>query len=195
MPDSAAKKTGDPVRVLRKTEGEPAIEDDWLFVRFEPDSGDLIAEKDGKRIVCPREEFENLNFPGSSGLWETVSENGDEEALNEARRAWASLDLAKTASCLLKYCRTVDPAFTGCQTAAEFAAKARSSADSCANALVLLRIELKRAEAEYNRCPNETSFQNDQKDTTRLYCHDKLVPAWCHLAACLESIEAARKSR
>jgi hypothetical protein len=207
MPASAAKRPGDRVRLLRGAGEDAAIEDDWLLIRFEPDSGNLVAEKDGKRITRPRDEYEKLNFPGSDDIWEILSGN-DEEDLNKAKSAWAGLDLAKTSSGLLGYGRTLDSAFAGCQTAADFQAKVRSLADSCASAVNLLRIELKRAEAEYDRCPTGTSFENDRKDhllsrlrdvqerySTRLYGRDTLLPAWRRVADCLESLKAAQENR
>jgi hypothetical protein len=204
MPVSTAKKSGDPILVRRKAGAIAAIEADWQFVRFEPDSGNLVAEKEGKRIVCSRDECEALNFPGSSEIWELLCSEPDDENLQEAGRAWAELDLPKTASCLLEYGRGLDPSLASCQTSADFTDKARSLASSCENAHAVLRMDMKRAEAEYNRCPVGTAFENDQKDdlldrwrelqaryATKAHCLDKLVPVCSRLADCLKALQTA----
>jgi len=208
MPASAAKKPGDPVRVRRKAGGTAAIEDGWRFVRFEPDSGNLVAEKDGKRVVCARGECEKLNYPGSGEMWELLCSQPDDENLREAGCAWAELDLSKTASRLLEYGRALDPSFASCQTAIDFSGKVRALAESCDSSIAVLRMDMKRAEAEYNRCPVGTAFDNDRKDdlldrwrdlqaryAAKAYCRDKLIPACCRVSACLESLDAARKAR
>jgi hypothetical protein len=206
MPASAAKQPGDPVLLRRKSGDSSTIEEDWRFVRFEPDSGDLIAEKEGKRVVCSRGECEALNFPGSGDVWQLICSEPDDQNLQGARCAWAELNLSKLVTCLLRHGRALDPALESCQTPTEFAEKVNAIAEVCENSLALLRLELKRAEAEYNRCPTETSFQNDQKDdlldrwrglqdrfAARAYRRNKLIPAWQRLAACLEAVQMAKQ--
>lgn len=206
MPDLIAKKTGDLVRVLERN-GEPAIQNNWTFVRFEPDSGNLVAEKDGKRIVSLRPEFEKLNFPGSSEVWDIVNQDEHDEHLAKARTEWAKLNLSGLIKALLDYARTLDPALAGIQTIADLAEKVRELKDVCASAVELLRLDTNRAEAAYNRCQGGTALENDQKDTllehwhdlqnryaARLHRHEKLVPAWCRLVDALESAAAAAKT-
>jgi len=208
MPGSAVKKPGDPVRVRRTADMNALIEDDWKLIRFEPDSGNLIAEKNGKRVVCSRGECETLNFPGSDEVWGLLNSEPDDKNLCEARCAWTELNLCKTASCLLEYGRALDPALASCQTCADFASKVRSITEACESALVVLRMDIKRAEAEYKRCPAGSSFNNDLKDdclsrwrylqekyAAKAHCRDNLIPACGRLAKCLDNLEAARKSQ
>ncbi len=206
MPASAAKKPGDQVRVRRKDGETFLLENDWTFVRFEPDSGNMVAEKGGKRVICARGECLLLNFPASDTLWSLIVSEPEDDNLRAAEQAWAKLDLPKAVSCLLAYGRTLDPSFRGIQTGGDFASKTRSLAESCESALTLLKMEMKRAETEYNRCPVGTAFDNDRKDelldawrdlqakyAAKAYCRDRLLPACRDLIACLKGIEEAKK--
>ena len=206
MPASAFKKPGDPVLVRRKGE-TPALEGGWRFVRFEPDSGNLIAEKGGKRVACARSECRLLNFPGSGAVWDLIESEPDDDNLRAARSAWTELDLSRASSRLLEYGRSLDPSFGGAQTAADYAAKTLSLAESCESALTVLNTDLKRAEAEYGRCPAGTSSEKERKSelldrwqglqaeyAAKAHRRDRLLPACRNLMRCLESIEAARKS-
>jgi hypothetical protein len=204
---STAKKTGDLVRVLRQANKEDAIENDWSFVRFEPDSGNLIAEKNGKRINCPRKEYDCLNFPGSGNVWQIASADPADPDLAKALAAWAKLDIPGVIRALLSHARTLDPGLIGIQTIADLTVKVREIRDACLSSIEILRLDMKRAEAEYNRAPIGTSLENDQKDNllerwrslqdrhaARVHLHDKMLPVICGLVAALQSLEAAAKS-
>ncbi len=204
---SDAKKPGDLIRVIRREKGSAAIEGGWALIRFEPESGNAIAEKDGKRISSPRKEFEKLNFSGSNGLWEIIGEDPGDPDLEEAEKAWAALDLAGAKKALMRRVRGLDPGLSGVQTLSDFSAKVRAMRDSCLSSMELLRIEIKRAEAEYNRAPVGTAFLNDQKDTllgrlrgledryaARAHLRDKIMPILCAFSDALRGLEEAMRS-
>jgi hypothetical protein len=199
----SVNNNGNTVRVLARDQEPSLIESDWVLVRFEPDSGNLVAEKNGKRIVCPRTEYECLNFPGSDEVWHIITENNTDPDLAKACSLWAKLDLTGLTRALIAHTRTLDPAFRGVQTLSDLSEKIHELHGSCQGSMEVLRLEMKRAEAEYNRCPNRTSFESDQKDNllehwhnlqnryaARLYQHEKLIPAWDRLIAALENLNA-----
>lgn len=199
-----AKKPGDPVRVIRHNGQRTEIENDWFLVRFEPDSGDLIAEKRGKRITSPRAEYDLLNFPGSAGVWELLCSDGDDAVIVKAKNAWAGLDLHGAIRRLLDYGRALGPEFAGIQTVSDFLSKAEGLKSSCLSSMEVLGLEAKRAQAEYDRAPIGSSFDNDSKDTllqrlcgikdrlaSREHVRDAIFPAICALADALTSLEKA----
>jgi hypothetical protein len=181
MPTTAvnAKRPGTLIRVCRKSADAPVLECDWELVRIEPDSGNVVAERNGKRIVCLRGEFDKLNFPGSDEVWKLLASEPGDDDLRAAGQTWAKLDLEGVGAALIRHARNLDP---------------------------VLQIEVKRAKQEYDRCGTATPFLCDQKDNllsrwrhledqyaARKYRCEKLLPAWRRLIAALESLDAAVK--
>jgi hypothetical protein len=204
----SGKKPGDIVRILRRKGNDAEIENGWAVVRFEPDSGDLVAEKEGTRSVSKREEYLKLNFPGSAAVWDFIASDASDADLLKARESWAKLDLRGTMRRLLDHARTLDPRLAGIQTAEDFHSKIRSLKDACLSSMEVLRLESKRAEAEYNRAPNSTSFESDRKDnlldrwrgikdrlSAREHLAKEIMPIMCGLADALTSLDEASKEQ
>jgi hypothetical protein len=203
MPAPAVKTPGSTIRV-RRIDGEtPVMEYGWTLQRFEPDSGNVIAEKDGMRITCAREDFELLNFPGSDDIWEIISCENPNDDLKKAGESWKKLDLPGVLGALLRHARGMDPSFSGVQTVSDLRQKIDDARRTFSHQMDVLRLEARRAEEEYNRCPARTAFDNDQKDTllsrwrgledrysSRKYCCEKLLPIWQKMASALEHIDA-----
>jgi hypothetical protein len=206
MPDPAAAKTTERiVRVRREGDGATALEYGWALIRLEPESGNAVCEHGEQRIVCPRQEFSLLNFPGSDDLWTIVSAPDDD--LKKAMDAWAKLDLQSVSVALIKYARTLDPIFTGAQTAADIAQKTAEIETLCRHSMDLLHLEIKRARNEYDRFVARTAWENDEKDhllskvrgledkcAARAYRYENQLPIWRRLCATLEAVDAARRN-
>lgn len=199
----AAKTPGGMIRICRKNGDATVIECDWTLARIEPETGNAIAERDGKRITCPRNDFESLNFPGSDEVWNVISADHRDGDLEEAESRWAAFDLPGVKSALLNHARKLNPAFAGIQTVSDLHSKIENAERTLLHQADVLRLEARRAHNEYNRCSGRTGFDNDQKDTllsrwrdiedrlaTRRYCCDKLLPLWKKMADVLDLLEA-----
>ena len=197
-----AKQPGDAVRITRNG-SDPAIEDGWVLVRFEPGSGNAVAEKDGKRVITERAAFDALNFPGSDELWEMLSAPELDAELLPVKAAWSKADLPGVVSALVKYARTLDPAFAGVQTASDMIEKAKEHEDSCQSSLEILRLDAARAKREYDQYPARTALENDHKDNlltrwrnlddqyaAHRYQCDRLIPAWRRTSSALKALTA-----
>ncbi len=205
MPGSSkAKQPGDPARVKRPGVNGGAVENDWTLVRFEPRSGNAVAEKAGKRVIVPQAEFAALNFPGSDLLWNLVEAADLEECLAQAKTAWLNADLPGVFSSLMKHAREMDPAFAGVQTLDDLVKKAQAEEDACRSSLEVLRIDVTRSEREYNQYLARTPLENDTKDNllarwrsledqyaARKHQCEKLIPAWHRVAAALQALVKA----
>jgi hypothetical protein len=206
MPDLAdAKPTEHLVRVVRERDGAPALECGWALIRLEPESGNAVCEHGEQRIICPHQEFSSLNFPGSDDLWTIVS--APDDCLAKARDAWTKLDLQSVMNALVKYARTLDPVFSGAQTAADIVQKTAEAETLCRHSMDILHLEIKRARGEYNRFVARTAWENDEKDhllskvrgledkcAARAYRCENQLPIWRRLCAALEAVEAARRA-
>lgn len=191
------------VRVRRATVDETAIESGWQLVRFEPESGNAVCERNEARMICPRDEFESLNFPGSDEVWSLIHE-ADDRDLQKACVAWAKLDLRGTALALLQYTRKLDPAFHDVQLLSDLDKKILKVDDICRKTLDLLRVETKRKRDEYERQTASNASEIDKKDELLLdlrnledrsaaqdYRHDVQLPAWRRLASAIRTLNAA----
>ena len=202
-----AESSNKPVRVCRTLGGKQVIEGDWKLSRIEPESGNAIVERGGKTLAVDRNIYEKLNFPGSDKVWGVLSVPHEEADLAAARKSWTQLDLAGVMAALVRHARDLDPVLIGVQTVADLEKKIEEIADTCIRSMDILRLEVRRVEDEYNRCPSRTSFDNDQKDTllarfqhledqfsTRKYRCETLVPEWQRLVTAIRSLEAAQKN-
>jgi len=193
------------VRIIRDATGGRMIEPGWSLVRLEPESGNAVCERGGKRVVCPQREFEALNFPGSDEAWSFIAGAADDE-LKKAGAAWAELDLHGAASALLHYARELDPAFRGIQIISDMEEKIGKIDDLCKKTLDLLRVETKRKRDEYERQTASNLSAIDKKDETLLdlrdledryaaqaYRHDVQLPEWRRLASAIRSFDAIAK--
>jgi len=208
MPDVSRSTAGaEAVRVRRERAGEPEIEDGWTLIRIEPESGNVVCEREEKRIVCRRDEFEKLNFPGSDDVWCFVADPNEND-LKNARQNWAKLDLFAAASALLRHARTLDPAFAGIQTIGDLDKKINEINDVCRRGMDVLRLEIKRAKNEYDRFNAQNPLETDKKDSllsrlrdledryaTCAYRHATLLPAWQRLCSGLAQLEATAKTK
>ena len=203
MPAAADKKPGDPARVRQEDSGKTFFENDWTIVRFEPNSGNAVLEKDSKRITVPRAEFEIFNFKGSDDLWQALTADYKDGERERALAAWLGMDTFGVRRALVAYARTLDPSFAGVQTVADLAEKIRMREDAIKSSLSILRMDVARAEREYNRFEARTAFENDRKDAlltkvrnlqdqcdAKNYENDTLLPIWQKVLAALNGIEA-----
>jgi hypothetical protein len=199
---NGAKPIGATVRVRRERNGSPQIESGWSLIRVEPESGNTVCQLGRQRIVSLRREFELLNFPGSDDLWGILSdEKGDE--LIKVKTSWAKLDLPGAVGGLLKYARTLDPELSGVQTVADIVQKLNEIESVCKRSMDLLRLEIKRAQSEYDRFVAQTALEYDKKDSllarvreaenkyaARAYRYETQLPAWRRLVAVVQSMGA-----
>jgi hypothetical protein len=208
MPDfHGAKKIGDKARALRaKNSGPNEIDCDWTIIRFEPNSGNVVMEKSGKRIVSLPAEFFALNFPGSDGLW-TLLESAEDELLAKTKSAWSKPDISAAYSSLIQYARTLDLAFFGTQTLSDLKAKIEEIENKNRSSLELLEIERRRAQKEHDSIGPRTRdnaqksalFAKWQEAESRIASHhyhrDRLFPLWRQTAAALGSLKNAKNSK
>lgn len=204
MPDShGAKKIGGKARALRANENSQSeIDCDWTIVRFEPNSGNAVLEKDGKRIISLPDEFSTLNFSGSDQLW-SLLENAEDELLEQAKAHWTKLDLARTYSALIQYARTLDPAFSGTQTLGDLEAKIEEIENKNQSSLELLEIECRRAQKEHETAgtPAEESAllakwnEAESRIASHRYHRNHLFPSWHKVTAVLGSLKNASNSK
>jgi len=194
-----------PVMIRRESSGKNRLESGWSLVRFEPESGNAVCERGTAHVICPRREFEALNFPGSDEAWNMISGASDDE-LQKAAAAWAELDLHGAAAALLHYARTLDPAFRGIQILADLDEKISKIDGVCQKTLDLLRVETKRKRDEYERKTAANASEIEKKDellievrdledryAAQAYRHDVQLPEWRRLAAAIRSLDAADK--
>ncbi len=195
------------VRLRRESDGQKSLEDGWSLVRFEPESGNAVCERDAVRVICPRREFEALNFPGSDAAWSFVA-NAAEDELIKARAAWAELDLHGAANALLRYAHELDPAFRGIQILPDLDEKIDKINGLCQKTLDLLRVETKRKHDEYERQTTRNASETERKDellidlrdledryAAQAYRHDVQLPEWRRLAEAVRSLEAENKKQ
>jgi hypothetical protein len=206
---SAAKNVGDLTRIIT---GQGTIEHDWKLVRFEPETGNAICEKDNKRVSCRRGDFEILNFPCSDALWETIQKDKSEsDDLVSALRAWEKLDLSGLRRHFLHYAASLDPSLNGTATFDDLKRLTKQISDRCRRGLELLKIDVKKAEREYSAFPARTALEYDAKDNLLAHWRDMenkyaakkyraecLIPALCRLSdalACLIQTEEQAKKQ
>ena len=201
-------KTSKPlIRICRQNDDAPILEYGWELVRIEPESGNAVAERDNKRIVCLKKEFEICNFPGSDTVWEIIDKEPEDEDIACAKKSWAKLDLGGTISALIRHTRKADPTLADIQTIDDLRKKIENAESACFRSMDILRMELKRAKNEYDRCPNNTLFMGDQKDSllarwrdledkynTRRYQYEKIIPYWHRLLTALASLDKTFKN-
>lgn len=205
MPDASRQTTGGIIRVRRDHADPMEIEHGWSLIRIEPESGRVVCERDGKRILCDRREFELLNFPGSDDVWDIIFETDDND-LKKAKAAWANLDLYSAASALLRHARTLDPIFDGIQITSDLNEKISETESVCKRSMDILRLELERARLEYDRFAANTKLAHREKDrllATMQAIEDKYaayayrlkiqLPAWRRLGAAIEQLSATAK--
>jgi hypothetical protein len=193
------------VRIRRESAGGKSLEAGWSLVRFEPESGNAVCERGAVRVICPRREFEALNFPGSDAAWSMIADASDGE-LMKAGAAWAELDLHGTATALLRYARELDPAFRSIQILSDLDAKIIKIDEVCQKTLDLLRVETKRKRDEYERQTAANASGAEEKDellievrdledryAAQAYRHDVQLPEWRRLALTISNLEAAAK--
>jgi hypothetical protein len=201
------KPAGTLVRVCRGNADTRRMECGWAIVRTEPDSGNVVCERNGERIICARQDFEKANFADSDAVWDTISKSQNDDDLKDALSKWTELDLRGLSLALLRYARRLDPSFAGVQTVTDLFKKISESEEACKRSMDLLRIETSRARAEYQRFPARTAMEYDKKDSllsrvreledkyaAREYRFKELLPAWRRLASALKNIDAKFKN-
>jgi len=193
MPE--VKKPGDRCRTLR--DGAP--EEGWTLVRFEPASGNAVLEREGVRINVPRAEFDRLNFPGSDAVLSALRSEEDTDGI----AAFASGDLGAVRSALLTAARAADHAFRGIQTTGDLMAAIETRAHGITRSIEILKLDVGRAEREYNRFVARTALEYDKKDSlltrsrnledqlaAREHEENDLLPRWRALLEALVALDA-----
>ena len=207
MPEPTNDKTAlTQVRIARERDGAKELEDGWTLVRLEADSGNAVCERNGMRVNCDRREFELLNFPGSDDIWMMISDPTDDDDLQKVRRAWVELDLRSVATAVLRHVSRLDPALCGIQTIADLDEKVGEIEAICKRSMDIARIEVKRAQSEYERCPTGTTFDRDKKEfllervhdrenryTALVYRAETQLPVWKKLVFALKNIDSLAK--
>ncbi len=183
---SSVKKPGDLIRALVRAGRGKRIDEGWKIVRFEPGSGNAVAEKSRQRIICPRGELCALNFGGSDALWSLIGSE-EHESLAAASAAWAILDLSDAGAHLLRYCRSLDPEFAGIETVSDLEGKIRAIENHCRSALSLLEIERRRIADGH-----EEAVRLANRIMALRYHLDELIPLWRGIHAGLAGLDRAR---
>jgi hypothetical protein len=203
----SGKPAGTPVRVCRENAGTRRMECGWLVVRTEPDSGNIVCERNSERVICQRNDFEKINFPDSDTIWNIIANAQKDADLEEALKKWTDLDLYGLSLALLRYARRLDPIFAGVQTVSDLCGKIGESEDACKRSMDILRLDTSRARAEYERFPARTAIEYDKKDSllsrvrdlenkyaARAYRYNEQLPAWRRLASALKYIDTSAKN-
>jgi|GEM_PF-2548452 hypothetical protein len=207
MPEPINDKTlREPVRIVRERDGAKELEDGWTLVRLEADSGNVVCERNGTRVNCGRREFELLNFPGSNDIWAAISDPRNDDDLQKAKRSWVEFDLRGVVAALIRHASRLDPAFGGIQTIADMDEKVREIEAICKRSMDIARIEVKRAQNEYERCPLKTTFDRDRKENlldcvrdrenryaALAYRYETQLPIWQKLVSAIKNIDAIDK--
>ena len=206
MTEMREKIPGDRVRSLAP--GGATIDDDWQLIRYEPDSGNAVLERGGKRVNAPRENFLLFNFPGSDDLYCCLRRlSSRDPAAENALKAWTASDLKTVRRDLIDIVGRSAPSFLGVQTASDFSKKLVEREEAVDQAMSILKLEIKRSKQEYDRLDARTSFENDKKDNLLLRfrnfddqyatkCFEKtnLIPAWQELFRALSALEYKLRS-
>jgi hypothetical protein len=195
------KIPGDRVRYLAPTAAE--LEDDWRLVRYEPDSGNAILERQGTRVNVTRKDFLLLNFPGSDDLYSCLRRTyARDPAAENALKAWINDDLKTVRRDLIDIINRNAPDFLGVQTASDFSKKLVEREENVEQAINILKLDIGRSRHEYDRFDARTSFENDEKDnlllrfrnfedqySTKLFEKNILFPIWQELFRALSALE------
>ncbi len=202
MPTEMREKIpGDRVRYLPPDGTE--IENNWKLIRYEPDSGNAILERNATRVNVPRENFLLLNFPGSDDLYLCLQSSIARDPMaTSAINAWKNNDLKTVKRNLTDIISRNAPAFLGIQTASDLSQKLVEREEAIDNSMRILKLDIGRAEQEYNRFEAKTNFERDKKDNllmrlrnfqdqyaTKLFEKNNLVPIWQELFRALSAIE------
>ena len=199
------KTIGQTVLIRRGPLGAKELECGWSLVRIEPESGNAICARAERRLVCPRREFELLNFPGSDEAWSVIINDPDRE-LKKAGQAWAALDLRGAISSLIRYASRLDPAFNGVQIPSDLTEKIDAINNICKKTTDLLRVEVGRKRDEYERQVAQNGSRTEKNDNllselrdledryaTQAYRLNTQLPAWRRLDAAIHGMDAALK--
>jgi hypothetical protein len=199
------KTTSETVLIRRGSAGAKELECGWSLIRIEPESGNAICERAERRIICPRREFELLNFPGSDEAWDVIINEPDDE-LKKAGRAWAALDLRGAVSSLIRYASRLDPAFNGVQIPSDLTERIDVIDKICKKTTDLLRVEAGRKRDEYERRIAQNGSATGKNDdllselrdledryATQAYRLNTQLPAWRRLDAAIHSMDAVLK--
>jgi hypothetical protein len=195
------KIPGDRVRYLPP--GATAMEDDWRLVRYEPDSGNAVLERQGTRVNAARDNFLLFNFPGSDDLYSCLRRTyARDPAAENALGAWTSGDLKTVRRDLIDIINRNAPDFLGVQNASDFSKKLVEREEAVDRGMSILKIEIGRSKQEYDRFDARTSFENDEKDnlllrfrnfedqySTKLFEKNILFPIWQELFRALSALE------
>jgi hypothetical protein len=201
MPEMREKIPGDRVRLLAPNAAE--IEDNWQLVRYEPDSGNAILEREGTRVNVTRENFLLLNFPGSDDLYACLRRTyARDPAAENAIKAWASNDLKTVRRDLIDIINRNATDFLGVQNASDFSKKLVEREEAVDRGISILKLEIGRSKQEYDRFDARTSFERDKKDnlllrfrnfedqySTKLFEKNILFPVWQELFRALSALE------
>jgi hypothetical protein len=200
------KIPSDRVRYLAP--GATTIEDDWRLVRYEPDSGNAILERNGGRVNAARENFLLFNFPGSDDLYSCLRRAyARDPAAAKAMNAWVSGDLKTVRRDLIDIIDRNAPDFLGIQTASDFSKKLVEREEAVDQAISILKLDIGRSKQEYDRFDARTSFEKDKKDNfllrlrnfedqyaTKLFEKNSLIPVWQELFCALSALEYKLRS-
>jgi hypothetical protein len=205
MPDIKDKIPGDRIRYVAV--GGQEIEDDWQLVRFEPDSGNAILERNGARVSVPRENFLLFNFPGSDDVYFSLRRAAAHDPAGAAAlAAWSANDLKTVRRTIVDIIDRSASSFLGIQTASDFSKKLVERDEAVSRAISILKLDIGRAEREYNRFSGRTQMENDEKDNlllrlrnyedqyaTKLFEKTNLIPVWQELFRALSALEVKLK--
>jgi hypothetical protein len=159
----ATQEPGDAVRYApQRPDGTATLEDGWHLVRFEPSSGNAVIEKEGTRANVVRDEFERLNFPGNADVVAAIGALA-EPIRGEAITAYASADLARVRTHLLRDCAELDPSFAGIQTTSDLRATLHERNGEIISRLQVFKKKKDDTERRYN-IVTRTTTSDDERD-------------------------------